>query len=64
MRNSHELRQSRSSDDGVVPVVEARHLEPQELDSVVLWGSKGDGQVDVSKWVLPFSRNDAEEGSI
>jgi hypothetical protein len=36
MQNSHELRQSRPSDDGVVPTVEARHLEPLELGSVVL----------------------------
>jgi hypothetical protein len=43
--NSHELRQSWSSDDGVVPAVEACHLEPQELGHVVLLGSKGDGQV-------------------
>jgi hypothetical protein len=64
MWNSHELCQSWSSDDGVVPVVETRHLEPQELGLVVLWGSKGDGHVDVSEWVLPFSRHDAEEGCI
>ena len=36
MRNSHEFRQSWSSDDGVIPAVEARHLEPQEHDSVDL----------------------------
>jgi hypothetical protein len=35
MRNSYELRQSWSFDDGVVPAVEARHLDPQELGSVV-----------------------------
>ena len=64
MRNSHEFHQSWSSNDGVVPAVEARHLEPQELGSVVLWGSKGDRQVDVSERVLPFGRHDAEEGSI
>jgi hypothetical protein len=62
--NIHELRQSWSSNDGVVPTVEAHHLKPQELGSVVLWGSKGDGQVDVSKRVLPFGWHDAEEGSI
>jgi hypothetical protein len=62
--NSHELRQSWSSDDGVVPAVETRHLEPQELGSVVLWGSKGDRQVDVSEGILPFSRHDAKERSI
>nr|ACG24305.1 hypothetical protein [Zea mays] len=64
MRNSHELCQSRSSDDGVVPAVEARHLEPQELSSVILWGPEGDGHVDVPERLLPFSRHDAKEGSI
>jgi hypothetical protein len=64
VRNSHEFRQFWSSKDGVVPAVKARHIEPQELGFVVLWGSKGDGQVDVSKWVFPFGRHDAEEGSI
>jgi hypothetical protein len=46
--NSHEFHQSWSSNDGVIPIVEACHLKPQELSSIVLWGSKGDGQVDVS----------------
>jgi hypothetical protein len=64
MWNSHEFRQSWSSDDSIVPAVEACHLEPQELGSVVLWGSKGDGQVNVSERVLPFGRHDAEEESI
>jgi hypothetical protein len=62
--NSHEFRKSWSSNDGVVPTVEACHLEPQELGSIVLWGSKGDGQVDVTERVIPFGRHDAEEGSI
>jgi hypothetical protein len=64
VRNSHEFCQSWSSNDGVVPAIEARHLKPQELSSVVLWGSKGDRHVDVSQWGLPFGRHDAEEGSI
>jgi hypothetical protein len=64
MWNSHEFRQSWSSDEGVVPTVEECHLEPQELGSVVLWGSKVDGQVDVSERVLPFGRHDVEERSI
>jgi hypothetical protein len=62
--DSHEFHQSWSSNDGVVPTVEACQLKPQELGSVVLWGSKGDGLVDVSEWVSPFGRHDAEEGSI
>jgi hypothetical protein len=64
MRNSHELCQSWPSNDGVVPLVEARQLEPQELSFVVLWDPEGDEHVDVPKWVLPFSRHDTEEGSI
>jgi hypothetical protein len=34
--NSHELCQSWSSNDGVVPAVKTRHLKPQELGSIVL----------------------------
>jgi hypothetical protein len=62
--DSHEFCQSWSSNDGVVPAIEACHLKPQELGYVVLWGSKGDRQVDVSEWVFPFGRHNAEEGSI
>jgi hypothetical protein len=64
MRNSHELRQSRSANDGVVSAVEARHLEPQELSSIVFRSSKGDWHVDVSEWILSFGRHDAEKGSV
>jgi hypothetical protein len=39
-------------------------VPPQELSFVVLWGSKGDGQVDVSQRVLPFGRHDVEERSV
>jgi hypothetical protein len=38
--NSHEFCQSWSSNDGVVPSIEACHLKPQELSSVVLWVPK------------------------
>jgi hypothetical protein len=54
MRNGHELYKSRPADDGVVSAVEACHLEPQELGSVVLQSPKGDEHVDVPKWVLPY----------
>jgi hypothetical protein len=64
MRNDHELRQSWSTDDGVVSAVETCHLEPQELGSVVLRSPEGDGHVDVPEWVFSFSRHDSEEGSI
>jgi hypothetical protein len=62
--DSHEFRQPWFSNDGIVPAIEARHLKPQELSLVVLWGSKGDRHVDVSQWVLPFGWHDAEERSI
>jgi hypothetical protein len=62
--NSHEFCLPWSSNDGVVPAIEARHLKPQELSSVVLWGSKGDRHVDVFQWVLHFGQHDAEERSI
>jgi hypothetical protein len=64
MRNGYELRQSRPADDGVVPAVEIRHLEPQVLGSVVLRSSEGDRHVDVSERILSFSRHDAEERSV
>jgi hypothetical protein len=64
MWNDHELCQSRPVDDAVVSTVEARHLNPQELGSVVLRSPEGDGHVDVPEWVLPFSWHDTEEGSI
>jgi hypothetical protein len=62
--NGHEFFQSWSSNDGVVPAIETCHLKPQEHNSIILWGSKGDRHVDVSHWVLPFGRHDAEERSI
>jgi hypothetical protein len=62
--DSHEFCQPWSSDDGVVPAIKVCYLKPQELSLIVLWGSKGDGHVDVSQWVLPFGRHDAEERSI
>jgi hypothetical protein len=43
MRNGHEFGQSRPPDDGVIPTVEVRHFEPQELGSVVLRSSKVTG---------------------
>jgi hypothetical protein len=46
------------------PLGDFHHLKPQELSSVVLWGSKGDGQVDMSQRVLPFSWHDVEERSV
>jgi hypothetical protein len=49
--DGHEFCQSWSPNDGIVSIVEARHLEPQELNSVVLGGPEGDGHVDVSQWV-------------
>jgi hypothetical protein len=58
--NCHEFCQSWSSNDGVVPAIETRHFKPQELNSVVLWGSKGDGHLDVSQWVLSLSGHGAE----
>jgi hypothetical protein len=64
MRNVHELCQSRPVDDGVVSTVEACHLEPQELGSIVIQSREGDGHVDVPEWVLPFSWHNTEEGSI
>jgi hypothetical protein len=64
VRDGHEFRQPRSSNNGVVPTIETCHLKPQEPSSVVLWGSNGDGHVNVSKWVLSFGRHDAEERSI
>jgi hypothetical protein len=64
MWNGHELRQSRPADDGVVPAVEIRHLEPQVLGSVVLRSPEGDQHVDVPEWVFSFSRHDAEERSV
>jgi hypothetical protein len=48
VRDGHEFCQSLSPNIGIVPTVETRHLEPQELSSVVLWGSKGDKHVDVT----------------
>jgi hypothetical protein len=47
VRDGHEFCQSRSPNDGVVSAIEARHLEPQELSSIVLWGPEGDEHVDV-----------------
>jgi hypothetical protein len=64
MRNGHELRQSRPSDDGIVSAVEVRHLEPQELGSIVLRSSEGDWHVDVAQRIFSFSRHDAEERSV
>jgi hypothetical protein len=64
MRNGHELRQFRPPDDGVVSTVEVRHLEPQELGSVVLRSSEGDRHVDVAQRIFSFSRHDAEERSV
>jgi hypothetical protein len=64
MRNGHEFCQSRPPDDGVVPAVEVRHFEPQELGSVVIRSSEGDGHVDVAQRVFSFSRHDAEERSV
>jgi hypothetical protein len=64
MWNGHELRQSRPSDDGVVSAVEVRHLEPQELGSVVFRSSEGDRHVDVAQRIFSFSRHNAEEGSV
>ena len=58
------LGQSWSPDDGVVPAVEVRHFEPQELGSVVLRSSEGDGHVDVAQRVFALSRYDAEEGGV
>jgi hypothetical protein len=40
------------------------NLKPQEIGSVVLRSSEGDGHVDVPEWVLPFDRHDAEERSV
>jgi hypothetical protein len=62
--DSHEFCQPWSSNDGIVPSIKMHHLKPQELSSVVLWGSKGDGHVDVSQWVLHFGRHDVEERSM
>src|SRR5688500_5254239 len=59
VRNGHEFGQSRPPDDGVVPAVEVRHLEPQELGSVVLRSSEGDRHVDVAQRVFPFCWHDA-----
>jgi hypothetical protein len=64
MWNGHEFRQSRPADDGVVFAVEVRHLKPQELGSVVFQSSEGDRHVDVSQWIISFSRHDAEERSV
>jgi hypothetical protein len=62
--NGHELRQSRPADDGVVSAVEVRHLEPQELSSVVFRSFEGDRHVDVSQWIFSFSRHNAEERNV
>jgi hypothetical protein len=64
VRDGHEFCQSWSPNNGVVPAVETRHLEPQELSSVVLWGSEGDGHVDVTYWVISFCQHDAKERGI
>ena len=64
VRNGHEFGQSRPPDDGVVPAVEVRHLEPQELGSVVIRSPEGDRHVDVAQRVFPFRRHDAEERSV
>jgi hypothetical protein len=64
VRDDHEFRQPRSSNNGVVPTIETRHLKPQELSLAVLWGSKGDEHVDVSRWVFLFGRHDAKERGI
>jgi hypothetical protein len=53
MRDGHEFFQSRPPDDGVLPAVEVGHFEPQELGSVVLRSSEGDGHVDVAQRVFP-----------
>nr|ACG24228.1 hypothetical protein [Zea mays] len=64
MWNGHEFGESRPPDDGVVPAVEIRHFEPQELGYVVLKSSEGDGHVDVAQRVFPFRRHDVEERSV
>jgi hypothetical protein len=64
VRGGHEFRQPWSPNNGVVPAIEARHLKPQELSSVVLWGSKGDRHVDVPQRVLPLGQHNAKERSI
>jgi hypothetical protein len=64
VQNGHEFCQSWPADDGIVSAVEARRLEPQELASVVFWGSKGNGHVDVSKQVFSFGRHNDEERSV
>jgi hypothetical protein len=62
--NGHEFRQSWPVDDGVVSAVETRHLEPQELGSVVFWSSKGNRHVDIPERVLPFGRHNVEERGV
>jgi hypothetical protein len=64
VRNGHEFCQSWPANDGVVSAVETRHLEPQELGSVVFRSSKDNGHVDVSERVLSFGRHNAEERGV
>jgi hypothetical protein len=64
VRNGHEFGQSWPVDDGVVSAVKTRHLEPQELGSVVFRSSKGNGHVDVPERVLPFGRHGAKERGV
>jgi hypothetical protein len=62
--NGHEFHQSRPTDDGIISTVEAHHLEPQELGSIVFRSSKGNRHVDVSKRVFSFGRHNVEERSV
>jgi hypothetical protein len=64
VRNGHEFCQHWPADDGIVSAVETRHLEPQELGSVVYRSSKGDGHVDVPERVSSFGRHNAEERGV
>jgi hypothetical protein len=64
MWHGHEFCQSWPANDDIVSTVEARHLEPQKLGSVVFRSSKGNGHVDVSERVFSFGRHDAEERGV
>jgi hypothetical protein len=62
VQNGHEFCQSWPADDGIVSAIKTRHLEPQELGSVVLRSSKGNEHVDMSERVFSFGRHNAKKG--